>query len=210
MANFPDTPITLVAKLAAQLTCRSDERAWERLFNLYEPAIRKFAELQGAGSNADDIVQEVFLRLVDVLRNGRYSSDGGRFHSYLATLIRHEVISNWRRRQARREGRHLPIDDNEVAAQLVVEDQTADVLDAKWKLARRMAALEHVLTKTAISKQSKDVYRAYVLDYRPVDEVAERFGIPRNSVYQIKVRVEKMVAAVEREISGGDCHISEA
>lgn len=208
MANFPDTPITLVSKLAAQLTCRSDERAWERLFNLYEPAIRKFAELQGAGPNADDIVQEVFMRLVDVLRNGKYSSDDGRFRSYLATLIRHEVISNWRRRQARREGQHLSIDDNDVAEQLVVEDQTASVIDAKWKLARRMAALEHVLTKTALSKQSKEVYRAYVLDDCPVEEVAARFNIPRNSVYQIKVRVDKMVAAVEREISDDSCHIS--
>ena len=201
MANFPDTPITLVAKLAAQLTCRSDERAWERLFRLYEPAIRKFAEFQGAGSYADDIVQDVFMRLVDALRNGKYSSDDGRFRCYLATLIRRAVIDNWRMRQARCEALHVSVDDMDVASQLAVEDQSASISDAKWRLARRMAAIEHVLTKTALSKQSKEVYRSYVLEERPVEEVMSSFNITSNSVYQIKVRVEKMIAAVERELS---------
>lgn len=201
MANFPDTPVTLVAKLAAQLTCRSDERAWERLFCLYEPAIRKFAEFQGAGRDADDIVQETFARLVDILRNGRYSANEGQFRCYLATLIRREVISNWRKRQVRREDAHVSIDDPDSTLQLASEDQTAAILDVKWKLARRAAALEHTLTKTALSQQSKDVYRAYVVEERPVEEVMTRFNLPRNSVYQIKVRVDRMVAAVEKELA---------
>ena len=56
-----------------------------------------------------------------------------------------------------------------------------------------------MLTKTALSAQSKAVYRAYVLDERPIGEVAAEFGIPRNSVSQIKTRVERLIAAVETE-----------
>ena len=62
-----------------------------------------------------------------------------------------------------------------------------------------VAAWEHALTKTALAQRSKDVYRAYVLEERPIDEVARQFGIPNNSVSQIKTRVEKMIAAIESE-----------
>jgi len=111
------------------------------------------------------------------------------------------VISNWRKRQVRREDAHVSIDDPDSTLQLASEDQTAAILDVKWKLARRAAALEHTLTKTALSQQSKDVYRAYVVEERPVEEVMTRFNLPRNSVYQIKVRVDRMVAAVEKELA---------
>ena len=56
-----------------------------------------------------------------------------------------------------------------------------------------------VLTKTALSAQSKAVYQAYVIDERPIGEVAAEFKIPRNSVSQIKTRVERMIAAIESE-----------
>ena len=54
-------------------------------------------------------------------------------------------------------------------------------------------------TKTALSAQSKAVYRAYVIDERPIGEVAAEFNIPRNSVSQIKTRVERLVSAIENE-----------
>ena len=71
------------------------------------------------------------------------------------------------------------------------------MLDAKWRLAQHAAAVEHVLTRTALAQKSKDVYRAYVLEERPIGEVAKAFGIPRNSVSQIKTRVEAMIADFE-------------
>ena len=69
----------------------------------------------------------------------------------------------------------------------------------KWQLARHRAAVEWALTKTALSAQSKAVYRAYVIDERPIGEVSAEFNISRNSVSQIKTRVERLVAAIEAE-----------
>lgn len=149
MSAFPDTPATLLARLAAQVTGQSDEAAWTRLFELYEPAIRKFAEGHGAGCEGEDA--------------------------------------------------NVSMDDAAAGLEPSVDSETAAVIDAKWRLARHAAAVEHALTKTALSQRSKDVYRAYVLEERPIDEVAARFGIPNNSVSQIKTRVEKMIAAVEAE-----------
>lgn len=195
MSVFPETSTTLLAKLAAQRT-GEDEATWVRFFELYEPAILKFAELRGSGRDPDDVVQEVFLHLVEVLREGRFQPGEAPFRAYLATLIRNQIISMHRHGVVRGEGRTVPLEEDMVA----VQDLTAELLDLDWRLARRRAAVEHVLTKTAVSAQSKAVYRMYVLEERPIGEVAKHFGIPRNSVSQIKTRLDRLVAAVEREI----------
>ena len=40
MASLPDTPATLLARIAVQATGQTDEAAWLRFFELYAPAIR--------------------------------------------------------------------------------------------------------------------------------------------------------------------------
>jgi len=201
MSAFPDTPVTLLARIAAQVTGKTDESAWVRLFELYEPAIRKFSEYHGAGSDCEDVAQEIFLKLVEVLRGGsfRVGGDAGKFRSYLATLIRRELVSRWRKAQVRGGDRNVYMDDADLGIEPKVDSETAAIIDAKWRLARHQAAIEHALTKTALSAQSKAVYRAYVLEDRSIGDVAAAFGIPNNSVSQIKTRVEKMVAAIEAE-----------
>lgn len=178
-----------------------DESSWMRLFELYEPAIRLFSESHGAGADAEDVAQEIFLKLVGVLRGGDFKvGDGaGKFRSYLATLIRHELVSRWRRTRARGGDGLVSLDGPGACLDLPVDSETAAVIDAKWRLARHAAAVEHALTKTALSAQSKAVYRAYVLEERPIGDVAAAFGLSRNAVSQIKTRVERMIAAIEAE-----------
>ena len=201
MANFPDTPVSLLVRLASDRTGIRDEAGWTRLFELYAPAIRAFAEERGSEDESEDVVQEIFMRLVEVLRDGRVKvgGDAGKFRRYLATLVRNELVSRWRRRVSRGEGLRVSFDDLGAGIEASVDSDAATIVDVKWRLARRKAAEEWVLTKTALSTQSKAVYRAYVLEERPIGEVAAEFGIPRNSVSQIKTRVERLIAAVETE-----------
>jgi RNA polymerase sigma-70 factor (ECF subfamily) len=199
MGAFPDTPVTLLARIAVEATGqRTDEAAWVRLFNLYAPAIRRFAELQGTPSaESEDVTQEIFLRLVAILRGGRYRADAGRFRCYLATLVRNELVSRWRKVQAR--AACVPLDAVPDEAIATLPPEAAALLDAKWRLARHEAAIEHALTKTALSRQSREIYRAYALEGRPIDEVASAFGVSRNVVAQVKTRVNRMVASLEAE-----------
>ena len=201
MSVFPDTPVSLLARMAAQVTGQTEESAWVRLFELYEPAIRKFSEYHGAGCDGEDVAQEIFLKLVEVLRGGafRVGGDAGRFRAYLATLIRRELVTRWRKAQVRGGDANVSMDNPDAGVEPSVDSETAAIIDAKWRLARHAAAVEHALTKTALSSQSKAVYRAYVLEERPIGEVAATFGISNNSVSQIKSRVEKMIAAIEAE-----------
>jgi len=203
MSSFPDTPATLLARIAVQVTGQSDESAWVRFFELYEPAIRKFAEYQGAKGEAEDIAQEILLKLVGILREGKYSASAGKFRCYLATLIRREVISFWRKGQARAAGDHVSIDNPDAGIDIVDTFDAGAELDAKWRLARHEAAVEHALTKTALSQQSKDIYRAYVIDELPLKEVAKRFGVSENVISQTKTRVGKMIETLEAGLEDG-------
>ena len=201
MANFPDTPVAILARIAAEHTGVRDEAAWAQLFELYAPAIRAFAANHGGIGEEEDVAQEIFMRLVEVLRGGRVKIGDGavKFRCYLATLIRNELVDRWRRRNVRGGDNLVSIDDPSIETQLSVDPEALAVIDAKWRLARRTAAVEWALSKTALSMQSKEVYRAYVLDGCPIGEVAAKFGIPRNSVSQIKTRVERMISAIEAE-----------
>lgn len=202
MSAFPETPCTLLVKLAAEMTERSDEFAWQRFFELYQPAIVKFAESQGAAADSEDIAQKILLKLVDVLRAGRYSGEAGHFRSYLATLIRREVIDFWRAAKARGGGRMVSLDNDDAAVEPAVESETVALIDAKWRLARHEAAVEHVLTRTMLPAKTKAIFRAYAVDDEPIKSVAARFGVSEDVVYQTKSRVSRMVAAIESEMEG--------
>ena len=191
MSRIPDTPVTLIARMAAQAT-GEDEATWVKFFELYQPVIRHFAEFAGARSDTDDVVQDVMVKLVEVFRSGAYRPEKGRFRAFLATITRREVINRWQKAQVRAADRHVSL-NRTTAQEIVVQPEAAAILDAKWRLAQHAAAVEHVLTRTALAQRSKDVYRAYVLEERPIGEVAQAFGIPRNTVSQIKTRVDAMI-----------------
>lgn len=198
MSAFPETSATLLVKLAAQVT-GEDEANWMRFADLYVPAMRDFARGHGDPSQADDVVQEVLARLVALFRGNRFQvRDGvGNFRAYLATMIRNELYAAFRKEQARGGGRTVPLDE----ADLVDSGESVTAaLDLEWAAARHRAAVEHALTKTLLSKQNREIYRAYVLEERDIDDVARAFGVPRNQVSQAKTRVGRMIAALEAEL----------
>ena len=91
---------------------------------------------------------------------------------------------------------HVNVDEVELPIQA---DPTL-AIDAKWQLARHQSAIEHVLTKTAMTAQTRDIYKAYVLEERPVEEVEAKYNVSKNYIYKIKSRIEKMAAIIEREL----------
>ena len=197
MSSFPETPATLLVKLAAQVT-GEDEANWMRFVDLYVPAIRSFAERHGDGRDADDIVQEVLMGLVAIFRGGRFAvREGiGNFRSYLAKMIRSRLYMAYRREKVRGWGVTVPIGDVDIP---LPADSVTAALDVEWASARRHAAVEHALTKTLLSDRNKEIYRAYVLEERPIGDVARTFGVTRNQVSQVKMRVGRMIAALEAE-----------
>ncbi len=208
VSGFPVTSVTLIAKIK-ELSPGEDSAAWVRFWDTYSLAIRQFAAMKGGEDNADDIVMVVLGKLVDVLREGRYTPSKGRFHSYLATMIVNEVHMAHRKNLVRAGDRKVSLEQNvdgsdgegsRIIADTLAAPETPDTIDAEWRQAVLKSAVEHVLTKTALSERDRKVYRAYAIEGRDIGEVAKEFGLPKNSVSQIKTRIDKRIVAVGREL----------
>ena len=145
----------------------------------------------------DDVVQEVYLKLVEIIRSGKYDSDKARFRTFLSLLIRRQLITLYRQDQALHAADCCSIDD--LTEELSVPSEQQDQVDLSWAKAKHEAAVEHVLTKVAMKQQSREIYRAYVLENRPIDEVSAAFGVTPDIIYKVKNRVNKMIEAVELE-----------
>ena len=72
--------------------------------------------------------------------------------------------------------------------------------DEDWKIARHRIAVEHVLTKTALSEQSRQIYRRLMESGDNCAAVAREMGIAAATVRQVKSRVTRMIAAFEKTI----------
>ena len=132
------------------------------------------------------------------------------FHSYLATMIVNEVHMAHRKEMARAGDRKVSLDaggEDESSSALMdtlaAPEESPESIDADWRQAVLKSAVEHVLTKTALSDRDRKVYRAYALEGRDIADVAKEFGLSRNSVSQIKSRIDKRIVAVGKELVRG-------
>ena len=86
-----------------------------------------------------------------------------------------------------------------LSAELSAPATQGDSLDLAWAKAKHAAAVEHVLTKVAMKPQSRQIYKEYVLENRPIDEISAKFSVSPDIIYKVKNRVNKMIEAVEME-----------
>ena len=207
MSVFPTTSTTLLRTLAVKKTGGNDA-AWVRFFELYTPAMRRFIELNDHTHDPDDVIQDVYVSLVEILENQRYDADKSRFRTFLAMLIRRQLVSLYRKEKARGGNVNMSlevlqnkgeVDSANMPYELSCPARQADEIDLSWARAKHEAAVEHVLMKTALSAQTKGVYRAYVLEGRPIDEVEKEFDVSRDVIYKIKFRVDSAISVIEEE-----------
>ena len=201
MSNFPETSTTLLARLAERET-GIDQAAWRIFFERYQPVMVEFARLKGAGDDAEDVVQDVFANLARVFKAGRYVRDKGRFRNYLAKMLRNELVSRLRRERVRPEGNRVSLAAADAAGsrELRIEPSFAEMEadDAMWERARQRAAVEHILSRTALSEQSQRIYQELMETGESCAAVARRLGLPAATVRQVKSRVTRMIAAYKK------------
>ena len=193
--SYPETSATLLRTLR-EARSGVDDVAWARFVDMYGPVVHHLVRLLSPGisdADTDDAVQDVFVKLVNILRSGAYDSAKGKFRTYLSTLVRHLLIDRYREAAARRRDRQVEI---EVAAEIADEDDPGAWMDAKWRIACRMAAERRVMEESALAEQSREVWRLLSVDGLSVKEAARRLGIPSNTVSKIKRRIETRIAAV--------------
>ena len=193
--SYPQTSVTLLRTLK-EARSGVDDVAWARFVDMYGPVVHHLVRLLSPGisdADTDDAVQDVFVKLVDILRSGAYDPAKSKFRTYLSTLTRRLLIDRYRAAAARHDGEHADIAEME---DLASGDDPGELVDAKWLVACRLAAERRIMEESALSDQSRAAWRLLSGSGLSVKDAARRLGIPANTVSKVKRRMESRIAAM--------------
>ena len=182
-----DTPLTSQS-LLLELQDPGNAQAWEEFHQRYAPMIRGWCR-QWFPREADDMVQEVFVRLTTCLRTFEYQPGKGRFRGYLKTIT-HNLMAKLNRDFFAR----LDADQNEIECAEASADLAAR-LAAEFDLELLEIAKDRV--RGRVQPQTWAAYLATAEEQQKPADVARQLGMRVGTVFQAKHCV---IAQLRREI----------
>ncbi len=136
MSSFKATRWTLLG--AAQL---GDPGSRDEVARIYRPPVLRYLRAAGAGQDADDLTQEVFVRLFhnDVLT--RATPNAGRFRSLLLAVARNVLRAQRTKAGAKKRGGGQPLLSLDEAQ---VPQKEREAFDREWILSLLERAIERL------------------------------------------------------------------
>jgi len=184
------------ATLLNRLRDGTDPLAWDEFFERYWPLIYGYARHRGCSEHtAEEVVQEVMLKVFRQRDVFQYDPQRGRFRDWLATLVRNQAAEHRRRPSERAKAKG---GDTDIAIQEA--EAGTDTPDADWEAAFDQALLLLLLdaVRREVNPRVYLAFELFALEDLPADEVARSTGITRSSVYKTRTRVFKRL----RELAG--------
>jgi RNA polymerase sigma factor (sigma-70 family) len=182
MADIPETSTTLLR----DLTQDPQHARWGEFVSRYRPMMEAYLRTHFPTVEADDVIQETLITLIKVFPVYRYSPDEtGAFHNYLTGILRHRalrVIENESRRLNKEQKYH------EMTDLSILDDGRNE--RSSWREAVLEIALQQLLADESINDRTKQVFVRVAVNGEKPENVAQSFGITRNSVDQMKARMK--------------------
>jgi RNA polymerase sigma factor (sigma-70 family) len=181
-----DTSITLMMRLQR---FPADPQAWDEFVERYRPMIRAWClKWQLQDSDAEDVVQDVLVKLVAAIRKFQYDPARS-FRAWLKTVTQHalsDFVASHRK------------DPNQTAAPI---DMVAESVEAKSDLEQRLEdafdaeVLELAMhrVKHRVKAGTWDAFHLTAVDGLTGAVAAARLQIPVAHVFVAKNRVQKML-----------------
>lgn len=192
-----NTRTTLLIRLKSE----DREADWEDFYDLYGQVILRYAQKLGLDEDdAFDVLQETMTILMRKLKTFTYDPHQGKFRNYLLTIVHRCALGSMRRTSRREEvsADALGGDGSSLLESLAAPDLTgADEQNHTWQQSVLEHGLDILQRDTSIKPTTLQVFIANSVHNRPASEVAKRFGIKENAVYQIKNR---MLERLRKEI----------
>jgi RNA polymerase sigma-70 factor (ECF subfamily) len=166
--------------------------AWSEFVVLYKPLLMAYVRKRGVSEHddADDVVQDVFTRLVPAMARFEFNPDRGRFRTWL-WQVTHSTLVDWARRRAV-QGR---AENNWATNQ---EAERPGSPDVEWSRLYRNRVLEVVIQRVRKSTQEASwaCFEQRILGGRPAAEVASELGLSTNAVY---VNASRILAKIREQ-----------
>ena len=136
--------------------------------------------------DADDISQEVLLRLMQKIKEFEHNGNLGAFRSWLQRITVN-VMRNFRRARSTR-----PMGQDEAVADLIhqIEDPNSDV-SVEFQRQHNLFLIHKLLEglQDSFSPDNLEMFRRYCIEDEDPEVIAKEFGVPKNTVYVAKFRV---------------------
>lgn len=182
--------------LLVRLKESPSEVDWTAFYQTYAGVILAYAAKRGlAGHEGEDVLQDTMIDLMRALPEFTYRPDKGLFRNFLLTIVHRKVMRALRRKYNRHEiSMDEPLHEeghsrhDELAAPT---PQHGEEEEQDWKQAVLREAWARVRQDPSIQPTTLQVFEAYVLNQQPAAEVAARFELKDNAVYQIRNRLIK-------------------
>ncbi len=177
------------ATLLERLQNGSDQLCWEEFFRCYWPAVFAMARRRGCSDHtAEEIVQDVMLKVFEQRDFYQYDPQRGRFRNWLAALVRNR-IAEYHRQPAQRNRARGDASDTE-APPPPNNDPTPD---AECETAFETALLPILLdmVRQEVDPQTYLAFELLILDELPGKDVSRITGLSRNAAYKARRRVKK-------------------
>ncbi len=169
-----------------------DHAAFRELVERHQNAvIGTVAKMLGNSSDAEDISQQVFLR---VWRHAKRYRPDAKFTTYLFTITRNLVFNETRRRSRKKE---VSADEREENSHHLIEDRPDHQPDAEVLQAELQRAVDEAISALPDSQRMAVILRRY--DQLPYEEIAEVLGL---SIPAVKSLLFRARTALREALSG--------
>jgi RNA polymerase sigma factor (sigma-70 family) len=181
----PETSLTLIERVQK---FPADGEAWDEFVRRYHPMIRAWCVKWGLqSSDADDVAQDVLVKLMTAMRNFRYDPSRS-FHAWLKTVT-HHALKNFHNSRGKEPGQIAP------------DLSIADLVEARDDLQRELESLfDRDLFQMAMRRVQKrvkpttwDAFRLTALDGLSGQQAGEQLQMPVAHVFVAKNRVQKLL-----------------
>ena len=175
--------------LLLRLKDERNEDAWREFHSIYGRLIFGYSlHFDISYAEAEDVVQEVCIKVFRQIIRFDYSPERGRFRGWLKTMTRNTVIDYLRRKQTRLKASREFRRDME---QKLKDEAAADdeIWRKEWEKALYETAMERV--RERVGEETFRIFKRYVLDRDSAQDVANETSLDANATYAVKHRVLK-------------------
>jgi RNA polymerase sigma-70 factor (ECF subfamily) len=184
-APLPSTSFTLLERVRAK-----NSESWRQFVLLYTPLLHLWCrQARLPASDVEDVIQEAWEKVMRGLAT--FSSEKGRFRSWLKAITRH-AIHDYFRRSCRRVRSDLDAAVAEVVDSLTAPAEGEDTATERTLLLQR--ALE--LIRQEFQQTTWEAFRLHVLERQSGQAVAAALGIKPAAVYMAASRILRKLRAV--------------
>jgi RNA polymerase sigma factor (sigma-70 family) len=198
--TIPSTHVSLLCALGRD---GPKEDAWVVFQAAYRDVILGWCKRRGLSQDAaEDLTQEILIKLLDALPRYKHQPDRGRFRSWLKTVVQN-VLSDHQRRQRRRPepgavGGSTALEQlNDLPSPAAAEELSAAVVNqtSAWEA----EVLDRV--RARVEPASWQAFCWRMIELRPAAEVAAELGLTVGAVYKAAERTKRMVIQECRDAS---------